>query len=409
MNKFLKEFKDRGFFYQCTSEDELSKLLDKEKINGYIGFDCTAESLHVGSLLQIMCLRLLQKHGHRPIVLLGGGTTRIGDPSGKDKTRTILSEGEIEKNIKNIEKILKNFLEIKDPKTKPIFVNNYSWLKNLNYISFLRDIGKHFTINKMLSFDSVKTRLEREQSLSYMEFNYMILQAYDFLELNKKENCVLQMGGSDQWGNIVNGVDLIKRHSNKQAYGLTTPLITLASGAKMGKTESGAVWLDKKFLSPYDYWQFWRNIDDRDVLKFLKIFTDLSVDEIEKNKNDNINELKILLANSATEMLHGKQEAKNSEETAKQTFTDNSMGDNLPSIPINENELKEKMTIIDLIILSKLENSKSEIRRLIKGNGIKINNQVVADEKLLITKDLFQNNLIKLSLGKKKHVKVELS
>jgi tyrosyl-tRNA synthetase len=261
----------------------------------------------------------------------------------------------------------------------------------------------------MLSFDSVKTRLEREQSLSYMEFNYMILQAYDFLELNKKENCVLQMGGSDQWGNIVNGVDLIKRHSNKQAYGLTTPLITLASGAKMGKTESGAVWLDKKFLSPYDYWQFWRNIDDRDVLKFLKIFTDLSVDEIEKNKNDNINELKILLANSATEMLHGKQEAKNSEETAKQTFTDNSMGDNLPSIPINENELKEKMTIIDLIILSKLENSKSEIRRLIKGNGIKINNQVVADEKLLITKDLFQNNLIKLSLGKKKHVKVELS
>ena len=211
MNKFLKEFKDRGFFYQCTSEDELSKLLDKEKINGYIGFDCTAESLHVGSLLQIMCLRLLQKHGHRPIVLLGGGTTRIGDPSGKDKTRTILSEEEIEKNIKNIEKILKNFLDIKDPKTKPIFVNNYSWLKNLNYISFLRDIGKHFTINKMLSFDSVKTRLEREQSLSYMEFNYMILQAYDFLELNKKENCVLQMGGSDQWGNIVNGVDLNKK------------------------------------------------------------------------------------------------------------------------------------------------------------------------------------------------------
>ena len=237
----------------------------------------------LGSLLQIMCLRLLQKHGHRPIVLLGGGTTRIGDPSGKDKTRTILSEEEIEKNIKNIEKILKNFLNIENPKTKPIFVNNYSWLKNLNYISFLRDIGKHFTINKMLSFDSVKTRLEREQSLSYMEFNYMILQAYDFLELNKKENCVLQMGGSDQWGNIVNGVDLIKRHSNKQVYGLTTPLITLASGAKMGKTESGAVWLDKKFLSPYDYWQFWRNIDDRDVLKFLKIFTDLSVDEIEKN------------------------------------------------------------------------------------------------------------------------------
>ena len=409
MNKFLKEFKDRGFFYQCTSEDELSKLLDKEKINGYIGFDCTAESLHVGSLLQIMCLRLLQKHGHRPIVLLGGGTTRIGDPSGKDKTRTILSENEIEKNINSIENILKNFLDIKNSKTKPIFVNNYSWLKGLNYISFLRDIGKHFTINKMLSFDSVKTRLEREQSLSYMEFNYMILQAYDFLELNKKENCVLQMGGSDQWGNIVNGVDLIKRHSNKQAYGLTTPLITLASGAKMGKTESGAVWLDKKFLSPYDYWQFWRNIDDRDVLKFLKIFTDIEIEEIEKIKNNDINELKILLANKATEMLHGDQEAKNSESTAKQTFSDNSMGDNLPSVSIGEQELKTKINIIDLIILSKLENSKSEIRRLIKGNGVKINNMVISDEKLIITNDLFKDNLIKLSLGKKRHIKVELN
>ena len=408
MNKFLKEFKDRGFFYQCTSEDELSNLLDKEKINAYIGFDCTAESLHVGSLLQIMCLRLLQKHGHRPIVLLGGGTTRIGDPSGKDKTRTILSEKEIEKNIESIEKILKNFLDIKDPKTKPIFVNNHSWLKGLNYISFLRDIGKHFTINKMLSFDSVKTRLEREQSLSYMEFNYMILQAYDFLELNKKENCVLQMGGSDQWGNIVNGVDLIKRNSNKQAYGLTTPLITLASGAKMGKTESGAVWLDKRFLSPYDYWQFWRNIDDTDVLKFLKIFTDIKIDEIEKIKNDNINELKILLANKTTEMLHGEKEAKKSEETAKQTFADNSIGDNLPSISVTEKELKSKINIIDLIILSKLESSKSEIRRLIKGNAVKINNQVISDEKLTVTKNLFQTNLIKLSLGKKRHIKVEL-
>ena len=409
MNKFLKEFKDRGFFYQCTSENDLSELLDKEKISSYIGFDCTAESLHVGSLLQIMCLRLLQKHGHRPIVLLGGGTTRIGDPSGKDKTRTILSEEEIEKNIKNIEKILKKFLDIKNPKTRPIFVNNYSWLKNLNYISFLRDIGKHFTINKMLSFDSVKTRLEREQSLSYMEFNYMILQAYDFLELNKKENCVLQMGGSDQWGNIINGVDLIKRHSNKQAYGLTTPLITLASGAKMGKTESGAVWLDEKLLSPYDYWQFWRNIDDRDVLKFIKIFTDLSIDEIEKIKINNINELKILLANKATEMLHGTKEAKKSEETAKQTFIDNSMGENLPSFSINEKELKEKITLIDLIVLSKLENSKSEIRRLIKGNGIKINNQPITDEKLIITKDLFHDNSIKLSLGKKRHIKVKLN
>ena len=408
MNKFLTEFKERGFFYQCTGEDDLSNLLDKEKINAYIGFDCTAESLHVGSLLQIMCLRMLQKHGHRPIVLLGGGTTRIGDPSGKDKTRTILSEDEIKKNIINIKKILKKFLDDKDPKTKPIFVNNYSWLKNLNYISFLRDIGKHFTINKMLSFDSVKTRLEREQSLSYMEFNYMILQAYDFLELNKTKNCMLQIGGSDQWGNIVNGVDLIKRYSNNRVYGLTTPLITLASGAKMGKTETGAVWLDKKFLSPYDYWQFWRNIDDRDVFKFIKIFTDVDIDQIGKVKDNNINELKILLANKATEMLHGAQEAKNSELSAKQTFSDNSMGKSLPSISINQKELKEKMTITDLIILSKLESSKSEIRRLINANGIRINNQVIIDEKLVITKDLFQNNLIKLSLGKKRHLKVKL-
>ena len=408
MNKFLKEFKDRGFFYQCTGEDDLSKLMDKEKINAYIGFDCTAESLHVGSLLQIMCLRLLQKHGHRPIVLLGGGTTRIGDPSGKDKTRTILSEDEIEKNINNIEKILKNFLDDEDPKTKPIFVNNYSWLKSLNYISFLRDIGKHFTINKMLSFDSVKTRLEREQSLSYMEFNYMILQAYDFLELNKKKNCVLQIGGSDQWGNIINGVDLIKRYSNNYAYGLTTPLITLASGSKMGKTESGAVWLDKKFLSTYDYWQFWRNIDDRDVLKFLKIFTDINVTEIEKIKNNDINELKILLANKTTTMLHGKEAAKTSEETAKQTFTNNSMGDNLPLISINKKQLKDKISIIDLIVLSKFEQSRSEIKRLINGKGIRINNQVIINEKLIITKSLFKDNFIKLSLGKKRHIKVEL-
>jgi len=409
MNKFLKEFKDRGFFYQCTNEEELSKLLDKEKILGYIGFDCTAESLHVGSLLQIMCLRLLQKHGHRPIVLLGGGTTRIGDPSGKDKTRNILSEEEIEKNIKNIEKILKNFLNIKDPETKPIFVNNYSWLKNLNYISFLRDIGKHFTINKMLSFDSVKTRLEREQSLSYMEFNYMILQAYDFLELNKKENCILQMGGSDQWGNIVNGVELIKRYSNKQTYGLTTPLITLASGAKMGKTESGAIWLDKKFLSPYDYWQFWRNIDDRDVIKFLKIFTDLNINEIEKIKRQDINKQKIILANETTTLLYGEKEAKISEETAKKTFSKNSIGAGLPSISINKNQLDKGLNVIELIILSKLENSKSQIRRLIKSKGIKINNVTVNDEKLLISKKLFKDNFFKLSLGKKRHIKINLS
>ncbi len=409
MNKFLKEFKDRGYFYQCTDENELSDLLDKKKIKAYIGFDCTAESLHVGSLLQIMCLRMLQKHGHQPIVLLGGGTTRIGDPSGKDKTRKILSEDEIEKNSKNIERILKKFLTINNKDIKPIFVNNYKWLKDLNYISFLRDIGKHFTINKMLTFESVKTRLDREQSLSYMEFNYMILQAYDFLELSKKENCTLQIGGSDQWGNIVNGVDLIKRHSNKQSYGLTTPLITLATGAKMGKTENGAIWLDERFLSPYDYWQFWRNIDDRDVSKFMKFFTDLSIDEIEKIKEKDINEQKIVLANQTTSMLHGKQEAKKSEETAKKTFSENSIGSALPSIEIKKNQLSDKLTIVDLIILSKLEKSKSEIRRLIKGSGVKINNQVINDEKLIISEKLFENDTIKLSLGKKRHIKVEIS
>ena len=409
MNKFLKEFKDRGFFYQCTNETELSDLMDKEKIKGYIGFDCTAESLHVGSLLQIMCLRLLQKNGHRPIVLLGGGTTRIGDPSGKDKTRKILDEDEIEKNIINIQNILKKFLDNGNSDTKPIFVNNYTWLKDLNYISFLRDIGKHFTINKMLTFDSVKTRLEREQSLSYMEFNYMILQAYDFLELNKNENCALQIGGSDQWGNIVNGVDLIKRYSNKQGFGLTTPLITLASGAKMGKTENGAIWLDEKYLPAYDYWQFWRNTDDRDVVKFLKFFTDIETVEIDKFKEKDINELKTLLANEATTMLHGQKAAKESEQAAREAFSGNSLGSNSPSIKISKEDINKKLGIIDLVILSKLENSKSEIRRLIKGNAIKINDEIISDEKLIINHDFFKEDYLKLSIGKKRHLKIVIS
>ena len=405
MNDFIKEFKDRGFFYQCTDEMELSNVLNKESIKGYIGFDCTAQSLHVGSLLQIMCLRQLQKHGHQPIVLLGGGTTRIGDPSGKDKTRKILDENEIEKNIKSIELVLKKYLNTENKQTSPIFVNNYSWLKELNYISFLRDIGKHFTINKMLSFDSVKLRLDREQSLSYMEFNYMILQAYDFLELNKKQNCLLQIGGSDQWGNIVNGVDLIKRYSSKEVFGLTTPLITLASGAKMGKTESGAVWLDKNLLSTYDYWQFWRNTDDRDVTKFLKMFTDLSVEKIEEIKNENINDLKILLANEATKMLHGEIETKKVEELAKSTFRVNSTGEHLPSVKIGSDLIGKD--IISLIENVNNELSKSEIRRLIKNSGIKIDNKKIEDEKLLISKKFFESKgFIKLSVGKKKHFKI---
>ena len=410
MNKFLKEFKDRGYFYQCTSEDGLSDLLDKKSINAYIGFDSTAPSLHVGSLLQIMCLRLLQKHGHRPIVLLGGGTTRIGDPSGKEETRKILSEKQIEKNIKNIEKVFKIFLKTNNPKLKPIFVNNYKWLGKLNYIKFLREIGKHFTINKMLSFDSVKLRLEREQSLSYMEFNYMILQAYDFLELNKSKNCLMQIGGSDQWGNIVNGVELIKRHSSKQVFGLTTPLITLASGAKMGKTEKGAIWLDSKLLSSYDYWQFWRNTDDRDVLQFLKMFTDLEIKKIEEIKSKDINYLKIVLANEATSMLHGKDAAKKAEQTAKSTFENKSFGGDLPTINLKKEKINNGINIIDLVITSNLLTSKSEVRRMIKNKGIKVNNETVEDEKLNISLDNFnKDNFLKLSHGKKKHVIIKIT
>ena len=408
MNKFLKEFKDRGYFYQCTSENGLSNLLDSKSINAYIGFDSTAPSLHVGSLLQIMCLRLLQKHGHRPIVLLGGGTTRIGDPSGKEETRKILSEKEIENNIKNIKKVFNSFLETTNPKLKPIYVNNYDWLGKLNYINFLREIGKHFTINKMLSFESVKLRLDREQSLSYMEFNYMILQAYDFLELNKKKDCLLQIGGSDQWGNIVNGVDLIKRHSSNQVFGLTTPLITLSSGLKMGKTEKGAIWLDSKFLPAYEYWQFWRNTNDEDVIRFLKMFTDLDTDLIDNKKDENINDLKILLANETTSMLHGNKAALNAEKTARETFEKGNIGKNLPSVNLSKGTLKNGVNILDFIVSTKLLISKSEVRRAIKNKGIKINNSVVDDDKLNVDLSFFEKNICKISFGKKKHLVVKL-
>ena len=408
MNKFLKEFKDRGYFYQCTSENELSNLLDSKSINAYIGFDSTAPSLHVGSLLQIMCLRLLQKHGHRPIVLLGGGTTRIGDPSGKEETRKILSEKEIENNIKNIKKVFNSFLETTNPKLKPIYVNNYDWLGKLNYINFLREIGKHFTINKMLSFESVKLRLDREQSLSYMEFNYMILQAYDFLELNKKKDCILQIGGSDQWGNIVNGVDLIKRHSSNQVFGLTTPLITLSSGLKMGKTEKGAIWLDSKFLPAYEYWQFWRNTNDEDVIRFLKMFTDLDTDLIDNKKDENINDLKILLANETTSMLHGKKAALSAEKTARETFEKGNIGKNLPSVNLSKGTLKNGVNILDFIVSTKLLISKSEVRRAIKNKGIKINNSIVDDDKLNVDLSFFEKNICKISFGKKKHLVVKL-
>jgi len=408
---FLGEFQKRGYFNQSTDKSTLDELMSKSKIKAYIGFDCTAPSLHVGSLMQIMCLRLLQKYGHQPIVLLGGGTTLIGDPSGKEETRKILDKKEIDKNIKSIENVFKIFLKSKNSKTKPIFVNNYSWLSKLNYISFLREIGKHFTINKMLTFDSVKLRLEREQSLSYMEFNYMMLQAYDFYELNKRHKCVLQIGGSDQWGNIVNGTELIKRKEKKQAYGLTTPLITLSSGAKMGKTEKGAIWLNKKMLSPYDYWQYWRNTDDRDVVNFLKLFTDLEVEKIDSLKNkQNINELKVLLANEATAMLHGLKSAKDSEATAKKTFKDKSIGKDLPTVKIKKNEIANGINILDLVLIAKLGSSKGEVRRMIKNNGLKINNETITDEtKIFFQENFDKDNSIKVSHGKKQHVIVKIT
>ena len=403
---FLDEIQARGYFNQCTNIDELKKLSEQKSISAYIGFDCTADCLHVGSLLQIMVLRILQKNGHRPIVLLGGGTTLIGDPSGKDATRKILDEKKINKNIKGIKKVFKQFLNFKDKKTKPIFVNNDTWLGKLNYIDFLREIGVHFTINKMLSFDSVKLRLDRQQSLSYMEFNYMILQAYDFYKLNKKENCVLQIGGSDQWGNIVNGVELVRRIQKKEVYGLTTPLITTSSGIKMGKTEKGAIWLDKRLLSAYDYWQFWRNTEDNDVIKFLNYFTDIETDkiiEIAENEK-NINNLKVLLANEATKLLHGDKSSKESEQTAKETFKLGGVSQNLPEIKMSKQKFKYGLSFLEVLTINNIIQSKSEARRIIKNNGLKIDNELVADEKKIINlSDFLGKKFIKISLGKKKH------
>jgi len=411
-NNFINEISLRGFFHQCTDKDKLTNLINSKSIKAYIGFDCTAPSLHVGSLLQIMCLRLLQKYGHQPIVLLGGGTTLIGDPSGKDATRRILDEKTIDHNITKIKKIFEKLLNFKDKKTMPIFVNNAQWLDKLKYIEFLRNIGKHFTINKMLSFDSVKLRLEREQSLSYMEFNYMILQAYDFYKLNDEYDCILQVGGSDQWGNIINGVELIRKVNQKEAFGLTTPLITLSSGAKMGKTEDGAIWLNDELLSPYDYWQFWRNTNDADVKNFLKYFTEIDTDELERisNSEKNINNLKILLANEATKILHGEDSAKESESTAKETFDGSGVGQNLPVISIKESFLKKGINVIDFLDHSKILSSKSEIRRAIKEKGIKINDVVLTDEKKIIgMNDFKESDYIKVSHGKKKHFKIKLN
>ncbi len=411
-NSFLSEMSSRGFLNQCTDLDALNNLSSEKSIKAYIGFDSTAPSLHVGSLMQIMVLRLLQKYGHQPIVLLGGGTTLIGDPSGKDTTRKILKHKDIQKNISSIKKIFEKLLRSKNKKTKPIFVDNYSWLGKLKYIDFLRDVGRHFTINKMLTFDSVKLRLEREQSLSYMEFNYMILQAYDFYKLFKDKKCILQLGGSDQWGNIVNGVELIRRILQKEAYGLTTPLITLSSGAKMGKTEKGAVWLDKKMFSPYDYWQFWRNTADEDVKKFLKYFTEIEMDILSKkieNEKD-INKLKILLANEATSILHGPKTAKDCEQTAKTTFVHGGIGKNIPEAKMSKSLLLKGINIVELIFQNNLSNSKSEVRRILKNKGIKINDKAINDDKKIVDlKDFDGKDHIKLSVGKKNHLKVTIT
>ena len=410
-NTFLTQMQTRGYLNQCTDLDKLDNICSKKSISAYIGFDCTASSLHVGSLLQIMVLKLLQKYGHRPIVLLGGGTTLIGDPSGKDSTRKILEKKDIQKNIKKIKSIFYKILDFKNIKTKPIFVDNSSWLSKLKYIDFLRNIGSHFTINKMLTFDSVKLRLEREQSLSYMEFNYMILQAYDFYQLFKNKKCILQIGGSDQWGNIVSGVDLIRRILKKESFGLTTPLITLASGSKMGKTEKGAIWLNEKLFSAYDYWQFWRNTDDRDVKKFLHYFTEINCDEINKlfENEKNINNLKILLANEATKILHGKIAAQKAEKTAKEIFEAGGIGKELPEILMKKEKLKKGLNILEILSTNNITSSKSEARRAIKGNAIKLDNEVLLDENKLIDLTDFKNeNVLKISFGKKKHYLIKI-
>ena len=404
-NYFLQEMRDRGYLNQCTDLDKLVEITNKQSISGYIGFDCTASSLHVGSLLQIMILKLMQKYGHRPIVLLGGGTTLIGDPSGKDTTRKILKEADIKNNIQSIKKVFNKILDTSNKKTSPLFVDNAEWLTKLNYIKFLREVGSHFTINKMLTFDSVKLRLEREQSLSYMEFNYMILQAYDFYQLFKKDNCILQIGGSDQWGNIVNGVELIRRMLQKEAFGLTSPLITLASGAKMGKTEKGAIWLNGDQLSPYEYWQFWRNTDDRDVKRFLNFFTEINPDEIDDitKKEKNINNLKILLANEATKILHGKDKSFKAEKTAKDTFKLGKINENLPTKKILKKDIEAGIKLLELLVNTKIMSSKSEARRAVNNNGIKVNDILVENENKVLNFSDFKEENMKISFGKKKH------
>jgi len=407
---FLQTVTERGFVHQCTDQDALDGLAAEKTITAYIGFDCTADSLHVGSLVPIMLLRVLQQTGHKPIVLMGGGTTRVGDPSGKDATRQMLSDAEIEANMAGIKQIFERFLTFGDGPTDAVMVNNADWLDRLDYIDFLRDIGPHFTINRMLAFDSVKLRLDREQPLTFLEFNYMILQAYDFLELSRRHDCVLQMGGSDQWGNIVSGVELGRRIDRRALYGLTSPLITTASGAKMGKTAQGAIWLNDARLSAYDYWQFWRNTEDGDVGRFLRLFTELPLDEVarlEALDGSEINEAKKVLANEATAMAHGTQAAAEAADTARKTFDEGAQGDALSRIDIPRAELDAGIPAFALFCRAGLTKSNGEARRLIDGGGGRLNDEKLSDPNRNVTlDDLGGDGLLKLSAGRKRHALV---
>jgi tyrosyl-tRNA synthetase len=394
----LKLLHERGYIHQLTDAGALDALAEKGPVTGYIGFDATAPSLHVGNLVSIMLLRRMQQAGHRPIVLMGGGTTKVGDPSGKDESRKLLAEADIDSNIAKIRKNFEPFLTFGDGPTDAIMLNNAEWLDGLEYLPFLRDIGPHFTINRMLTFDSVRLRLDREQPLTFLEFNYMILQAYDFLELSRRQGCRLQLGGSDQWGNIVNGIELARRVDGTELYGVTTPLITTADGAKMGKTAQGAVWLNPDMLSPYDYWQFWRNTQDADVGKFLRLFTDLSLDiilRLESLPGAEINDAKVVLATEATALLHGRDAALDAKKTAHQTFAEGGTGGDLPTLSVGDG-----MTIAHALTALGFTPSNKEAKRKIAEGAVRLNDQPVSDPSLVVT---VTADPVKLSLGKKRH------
>ncbi len=398
---YLNTLEQRGFLNQITDEIKLDELLCKDQCTAYIGFDCTASSLHVGSLIQIMMLRWFQKCGHQPIVLLGGGTTKIGDPSGKDSTRPVLEKKIIEKNKNALKSIFSKYLNFEDGKNKALLVDNDEWLDGLNYISFLRENGSFFSINKLINLESMKLRLEREQNLSFLEFNYPIFQAYDFFELNKNLNCKVQMGGSDQWGNIVNGIELIRKKTKKECFGITSPLLTTSSGSKMGKSEKGAIWLNQNLLSDYDFWQFWRNTEDDDVIKFLKLFTELELNEIthlDKLQGSDINKAKIILANEVTKICRGEEAALSASRIAIDTFEKSKINLDLNKVIIDN----QFITLIEIVKMLNFCNTNGEVRRLVKGNGIKINDQIINNDNFKFNKEDYKNP-IKISVGKKKH------